>query len=160
MAGEWTGPVETVKENLKHGEAVLTQVGEQVILPMLEARYDATGLQKRTGMMKTAVSKRGAPGNVFEVSDSKLTVGIDYNAVPWAKYQLEGSLAHEIRPRKPGGLLVFFWKKLGKVVYLRRVSHPGTKARLIYVLEPGALARANEVVSEAMGVDWSVRQVK
>ena len=32
-----------------------------------------------------------------------------------------------IKPRKPGGLLKFFWHKVGKTVYMRRVTHPGVK---------------------------------
>lgn len=40
-----------------------------------------------------------------------------------------GSPPHVIRPRKVGGLLVFYWPKVGRVVGLHYVNHPGNQAR-------------------------------
>lgn len=160
MAGEWTQPAEQIRVNLKTPSELLEEIGETVILPMLESRYDRSGLTKRTGLMKTAVSKRGAPGNVFVVDGSRLTVGIDYGVVPWARYQLEGSMAHPIRPKKPNGLLVFFWKKLGKMVFLRKVNHPGTRARLVYQMDPEAYAKANEMIAASLGSELKLTRVK
>lgn len=39
----------------------------------------------------------------------------------------EGAQPHSIDPRNPGGWLKFYWPKVGEVVYLRHVDHPGTK---------------------------------
>lgn len=36
-----------------------------------------------------------------------------------------GARPHTIRPRSPGGRLVFYWPRVGKVVSFPRVSHPG-----------------------------------
>lgn len=49
----------------------------------------------------------------------------------WADHDIalihhEGTAAHVIYPRKPGGRLVFYWAKAGRVVFARKVSHPGT----------------------------------
>lgn len=41
----------------------------------------------------------------------------------------QGAPAHIIRPRRVGGLLVFYWPKLGKVVGYHYVNHPGNQAR-------------------------------
>lgn len=38
-----------------------------------------------------------------------------------------GAKAHRITPRSPNGRLVFFWKKVGRVVSLKQVNHPGFK---------------------------------
>jgi hypothetical protein len=38
----------------------------------------------------------------------------------------EGTFPHEIRPRRPGGVLRF--RSRGMVVYATKVNHPGTKA--------------------------------
>lgn len=37
----------------------------------------------------------------------------------------KGARPHVIRPRNPGGRLVFYWPKAGQVVALRKVNHPG-----------------------------------
>lgn len=42
-----------------------------------------------------------------------------------AKTTDQGSPAHVIRPRRAGGLLVFYWPKLGRTVGFRYVNHPG-----------------------------------
>lgn len=45
----------------------------------------------------------------------------------YSVYNDQGTLPHTIRPHKPGGMLVFFWPKVGRVVHLRSVSHPGNR---------------------------------
>lgn len=43
-----------------------------------------------------------------------------------ASFQDQGTKGpYTILPRRPGGLLVFFWPRVGRVVALRRVRHPG-----------------------------------
>lgn len=37
----------------------------------------------------------------------------------------KGARPHVIRPRRRGGLLVFYWPKAGGVVAFRKVNHPG-----------------------------------
>ncbi len=50
-------------------------------------------------------------------------------AVPkHAIFVIKGTNPHIIVPKKPGGRLVFFWKKVGHVVSFPKVSHPGGKA--------------------------------
>lgn len=45
---------------------------------------------------------------------------------PVALWHHEGTFAHVIRPRtKP--FLVFYWAKVGRVVRMRSVNHPGTR---------------------------------
>lgn len=39
----------------------------------------------------------------------------------------QGSPAHQIRPKRAGGLLVFYWPKTGRTMFLPRVSHPGNR---------------------------------
>ena len=46
----------------------------------------------------------------------------------YAVMQEEGTLPHLIYPKKPGGQLIFYWAKVGQVVHLNGVSHPGNKA--------------------------------
>lgn len=40
----------------------------------------------------------------------------------------QGSVPHVIVPRRPGGLLRFFWTKLGVFYTGKKVNHPGTQA--------------------------------
>lgn len=39
----------------------------------------------------------------------------------------KGARPHPIYPRRPGGKLVFFWAKAGRVVAFPRVNHPGNR---------------------------------
>lgn len=45
-----------------------------------------------------------------------------------AIYVHKGTPPHVIRARRPGGRLVFFWHKVGRVVKPQKVNHPGTMA--------------------------------
>jgi hypothetical protein len=56
-----------------------------------------------------------------------LTVKIRASA-PYASYLEHGTDPHVIRPRGIGGLLTFYWNKVGSVVHFKKVNHPGTKA--------------------------------
>lgn len=47
---------------------------------------------------------------------------------PYTLYVDQGTVPHKILPKKPGGMLVFYWAKVGHVVHLRSVNHPGNKA--------------------------------
>lgn len=39
----------------------------------------------------------------------------------------QGTMPHIIRPKKPGGRLVFYWRWVGHVVSMKSVHHPGTR---------------------------------
>jgi len=74
---------------------------------------------KRTGRMV---------GNI-EIKKGTWAKGIEFQVgtdVPYALYVHEGTKPHEIKA-KNAPFLVFFWPKVGKVVYFKRVWHPGTK---------------------------------
>jgi hypothetical protein len=45
--------------------------------------------------------------------------------VDYAEFVDEGTHPHTIVPKRRGGVLVFYWPRVGRVVYLKRVSHPG-----------------------------------
>ena len=49
-------------------------------------------------------------------------------SAPYASFVERGTKAHPIHPKRPGGMLRFYWEKLGKWVSLKRVNHPGTPA--------------------------------
>ena len=52
------------------------------------------------------------------------------SSVSWAIYSERGTKPHKIYPRTAGGRLVFYWAKVGRVVRLRSVNHPGQRAQL------------------------------
>jgi hypothetical protein len=49
------------------------------------------------------------------------------STLKYAGWMEHGTRPHVIRPKRPGGLLVFFWPKAGRTVFLRSVNHPGTR---------------------------------
>jgi len=44
-----------------------------------------------------------------------------------AMLEHQGARPHVIRPRRRGGLLHFYWERMGATVTLVKVNHPGTK---------------------------------
>lgn len=48
---------------------------------------------------------------------------------PYAHIAHGGARPHIIRPRRPGGKLRFYWRKVGRVVAFDYVSHPGMRGK-------------------------------
>lgn len=55
-------------------------------------------------------------------------LGIVVSDHPASLFVLQGTKAHKIQPKKPGGVLVFTPTGSSTKVYARVVNHPGTKA--------------------------------
>lgn len=73
----------------------------------------------KTGTLRRSLGVR--------VSSDRVIIGPDINQAPYAGHVEFGTQAHEIRPKKPGGVLVFTIG--GKKIVTRLVHHPGTKAQ-------------------------------
>lgn len=76
---------------------------------------------KVTGLLRKSTTVR--------VTSAGDTVSAEAKAeTPYAASVIAGRRAVDIFPKKPGGVLVFFWPKVGKVVYLKKVhqiARPG-----------------------------------
>lgn len=57
------------------------------------------------------------------------------SSAPYTLYPDQGTRPHRIFPRRPGGLLVFYWAKVGMWVDMTMVNHPGSRGQ--YFLERG-----------------------
>jgi len=76
---------------------------------------------KRTGYMRSQI-------RIWNKSTAAWTVTYRVGTpAPYAIFPHGGTKAHDIDPRKANGRLVFFWAKVGRVVSLKHVNHPGTK---------------------------------
>lgn len=109
-----SGPV--VRRLIEDGELVKQEarrlVGVHVPTPG-ETR------KRRPGTLRDSIVKR-----VTEMSGlPAVIVGTDD---PIAAWHHEGTQPHRIRARR-GSRLVFYWRKVGKVVGFAYVNHPGTK---------------------------------
>lgn len=80
-----------------------------------------TGINYATGELQSRIkTARGRWG--FEVEGQVI-------AVPkYAIFVHEGTAPHIIKPKKPGGQLVFFSAKAGHTIHTTIVHHPGTRA--------------------------------
>lgn len=90
-------------------------------LASMTVRFAKLDAPKKTGHLMGSIKykKLSGPG------------GITFEAGSNARHALwmeKGTRPHLITPKKPGGMLVFFWPKMGKTVHLKSVNHPGTKA--------------------------------
>jgi hypothetical protein len=75
---------------------------------------------RRPGTLRDSIVVRLARGGPNGVA---ALVGSDD---PIALWHHEGTIAHVIVPRR-AKWLVFYWRKVGAVVFAKRVRHPGTK---------------------------------
>jgi hypothetical protein len=66
---------------------------------------------------------------------------------PHAIFTIVSTRLHVIRPRRQGGVLVFYWPEAGGTVFFRSVHHPGTTPSGWW---EQALAQFSDVVREAL----------
>jgi hypothetical protein len=87
--GDPVGLLERVRQKMLDFGPVLKAIGEQVLLPSFAQNFMAGGRPKwsfkgwqsdppmrRTDTLFQAATKRGAPGNIFEVTKDTLVVGV------------------------------------------------------------------------------------
>ena len=92
-------------------QQVLIQSSNHILAEM-EARVPV-----KTGTLRNSLQVR--------VENDRVTIGPDPMMAPYAGYVEFGTKPHEIRPKKPGGVLVFTIN--GTKVFTKLVHHPGTQ---------------------------------
>lgn len=88
----------------------------------------------------TRQAKRNAPGGLYSTGRLKASInwsiqtagwnvrGTSGSDLPWAIFPEQGTRPHTIRA-KNAPHLTFYWRRVGRVVRFREVSHPGQKAQ-------------------------------
>lgn len=104
-------------------DGVIIEQGMGIVVPRLEAlghRIDANARGRvpvRTGELSRSIGhrtfRRGSRAILREQATAQ-----------HARYYHEGFAPHEIRARNAKALR-FYWPKAGRVMYLKRVQHPG-----------------------------------
>ena len=79
---------------------------------------------KKTGELERSISVRPTTGYSPRISPT-ITLVAEAKA-PQARFTEEGTRPHEIRGNP---ILAFYWEKVGRFVYFRKVNHPGNKAK-------------------------------
>lgn len=100
-----------------------------------------TGATRKTFRVLAASTSDGASSTV--TSANKVATFLD-----------KGTKAHEIRARR-APMLVFFWAKMGRMFYGKKVNHPGTQATNFVAKEefrglPELLNRGDVAVESAL----------
>lgn len=89
---------------------------------------------KKTGMLASSIKvgpkSRWAGGITVTIGAGSGGGGLGGGRGGYALANELGARPHIIRPRKPGGMLIFYWAKVGRVVHLLQVSHPGNRPYL------------------------------
>jgi hypothetical protein len=140
---------DTMLERLQDLSPLLKEVAEEILQPALGRHYEASGLKERSGVMKTAVTQTGARGHLLEVRPNGLTIGIDYNALPYAKYAIEGR-----GPVVPKTRKALHWKdESGHDVFATRVRASGPHD--IYYLTEAEFSQVARALTEKLGCSRS-----
>ncbi len=102
---------------------VLNRAESEHVTPLArEVRTEARTLaQKRTGTMRNLIRTWNTSKTGWTVTHRVGT------PMPYAIFPHSGTKAHDIYPRNANGRLVFYWKRVGRVVSLKHVNHPGSK---------------------------------
>lgn len=105
-------------------------VGRSVMRLAREARFRQIAMVgKQSGKLAKSITvgKRSkGPSGIMTTIGANAGQGRPRKGYAW--FNDQGAMRHPIKPRKPGGMLVFFWPKVGRVVHLRSVRHPGNRA--------------------------------
>jgi hypothetical protein len=97
MAGKndnaWTDQLDEIIQQFQNAVRVVEDTAEQVLLPMLESNYNASGIKTHRGVVKKSITKRFAEGNILKAEGGApgmvhLEVGTSLLA---AKYAIEGN---------------------------------------------------------------------
>jgi HK97 gp10 family phage protein len=119
MPAEASADISRLAEALRQSAGQSTVTTQQVliasanhILAEMEARAPVD-----TGTLRHSLGIR--------VHTNRVEIGPNLNQAPYAGYVEFGTKPHVIRPKKPGGVLVFTVG--GTKVFAKKVNHPGTK---------------------------------
>jgi hypothetical protein len=112
-----SGPV--MRHLVAQGELVKNEARRRVGVARPDP-YTAARRKRQPGTLRDHIVKRVVPLPGGQVGIS--VVAED----PIALWHHEGTVPHIIRPRN-GPFLVFYWPRVGRVVRLRVVRHPGTQ---------------------------------
>lgn len=153
MSDELEGNLERQKAVLRDVGTVLNRIADEVVMPALARNYVKSGIRTRTGRLKTALMSRNAAGNVCRVSGATLEFGVDYGALPYARYVIEGR--GPVRARRAKALR--FYDAYGKVVFRKSVG-PAPSHDLVYLTEAD-LTHAQQVVDRMLGEGWQFRRI-
>lgn len=111
------GPV--IRRLIEDAEVVKQGAQRRVGVYRPPDAYAAANRKRRPGTLRDSIVKR-------VTSDGQGTYVEVGTADPVGLWHHEGTQPHEISPRT-APRLVFFWPKVGHVVSLARVNHPGTR---------------------------------
>jgi hypothetical protein len=99
IASVWEGDLEEFEAAVAHLPEILDRVIDKVVLPILRAHYDASGIKTHSAILKDAITKRGAKGNLITHHGMGVTVGVDYAQAPYAQWVIEGRKRVVAKPR-------------------------------------------------------------
>lgn len=155
----WLDQIEVIKQNLLHLTQVVEEVAADTILPMLERHYNASGLKVHSGVLKQAITKKGAKGNIFRISMAgntsvHLTLGVDTDAIDYHGVPLEGR-----RAVVPVKAKVLRWiGPNGKPIF-SKYSKPVPPHPEIMMLSDGELKQVEEEISKRMDTEVKARRL-
>ena len=111
------GPI--VRDLIRRGNRVKQRAQELVGVAQLDP-YSAARRGRRPGTLRDSIVMRITRGGKWGTT---AIVGTNDRIALWHH---EGTVPHVIVPRR-ARFLVFYWPRVGRVVYAKRVRHPGTQ---------------------------------
>jgi hypothetical protein len=133
--------------NLRNLDKIMDELTDEVVLPILGEHFATSGIQSHSEVMKNAVTKRGAAGNIIQKSPGHLMVGVDVAQFPYFKWVLEGR-----GPVLPvNGKVLRWYDASGKAVFSKRAGP--APAHPVYYLTMSDLQRLEHALN--LKVAWT-----
>lgn len=126
-----------MKRRIENLQQIIERIADENVLPALGRNYNASGLKTHTGVLKQAITKRGAQGNVVKIDGNHLTVGVDYQTIPYARWALEGRGPVYAKNKR-----FLRFEINGKVIFAKRVGP--APAHDVYYLTGSDLAEIQQ----------------
>ena len=140
---------------------LLKEEGEKLVRYIKFSKFRAGGkpgprsIVNRTGQLQSTLK------SIVKFSGRGLTMEISMSG-PQARILEEGGTTrpHEIRPKRRGGVLYFFWPKVGAFVAFKKVNHPGSRFIARRIIERSFEERSTQIaknVENGMLKEWEQR---
>lgn len=109
-------------QNLRRGKYTVPQILNQGLKEMGDVIVKA---MKKEAPKKSGALRKSHKARILTMNRRQPRLVIA--SAKHGRYVREGTKPHIIRPRVAGGVLVFYWAKVGATVFFAKVNHPGTK---------------------------------
>jgi len=141
--------------------SLLKEEGEKLVRYIKFSKFRAGGKPGPKSIVSRTGALEGSLRSIVNFTSTGLKMEISMEGVQ-ARILEEGGVTrpHVIRPKRAGGVLAFFWPKVGAFVQFKKVNHPGSRFLPRRIIERSFEERSTQIainMEKAMLKEWERR---